>query len=120
MNPAPWFGDPNHFAAAFGSIAGAGGGSMCGLLGALAGAWAPRGKGKRLIVGGMVFFLFLGVVSFAVGLVALLSRQPFSIYYPFLLAGLIFSSVMGGLLPAVLKRYRDAKKNQTTAPAGRV
>ena len=83
---------------------------MGGLLGALTGWLAPKGKGKPFIVGGFVAFLVLGFCLLITGLYALIARQPYAVWYPFLLSGVIFSAVMGGLLPVVLKRYRDAEK----------
>lgn len=110
MDPTPWFSDPNRFGALFGAIVGGGGGTLAGLFGALAGTLAPRGKGKRFVVGGFVTFVLIGVAFLAVGFYALISGQPYPIYYPFLLCGLVFSIVMGGLLPIVLKRYREAQR----------
>ena len=110
MDPTPWFEDPNRFGALFGAIVGGGGGTLGGVLGGLSGWLAPKGKGKPFIVGGFIAFIALGVVLLIVGLYALIARQPYGIWYPFLLSGAIFCGVMGGLLPVVLKRYRDAEK----------
>ncbi len=117
MDPSPWFGDPNKFGALFGSLVGGIGGTLGGLLGALVGTLTPRGKAKRLVVGGFVLFIFVGIILLAVGLYALVSGQPYAIFYPMLLCGGIFCAVMGGLLPVVLKRYREAGKNRAAAPA---
>ena len=111
MDPTPWFDDPNRFGAWFGGIVGGVGGGLCGLLGALTGLLAPKGKGRGFIVAGFLFFIAIGLVLLVVGFCALIARQPYAIWFPFLLSGLIFCGVMGGLLPVVLKRYREAEKN---------
>ncbi|MCI0331175.1 MAG: hypothetical protein L0196_09590 [candidate division Zixibacteria bacterium] len=115
MDPTPWFDDPNRFGALFGAIVGGGGGTLGGLLGALAGKLAPRGKGRQIVVGGFVLFISVGAVLLAAGIYALVSGQPYAIFYPLLLCGGIFCAVMGGLLPLVLKRYREAEK-QLSSP----
>jgi hypothetical protein len=113
MNEA-WF-DPNTFGAWFGAIVGGGGGTLGGLLGAAAGCLAPRGKGRAAILGGMTLFVVLGVAFLAFGLVALLAGQPYGIWYPPLLCGLIFSIVVGGLIPVVRLRYRQAENRRIDA-----
>lgn len=123
MDPTPWFDDPNRFGALFGAIVGGGGGALGGILGALAGLLAPRGKAKRMVIGGFVLFVSVGVIFLAAGLYALASGQPYSIFYPLLLCGAIFCFVLGGLLPVVLKRYREAERrlsaSEPTAGLGR-
>ena len=110
MDPTPWFDDPNRFGALFGAIVGGGGGTLAGLLGALTGWLAPKGKAKPLIVGGFIFFIAIGVILLFVGIWALASGQPYGIWYPFLLCGIIFTVVCGALLPVILKRYSEAEK----------
>ncbi len=111
---APWF-DPNTFGMWFGSIAGGVGGSLGGILGALAGMLAPRGKGRPVVMGGFVVFLALGLASLAFGVVAIVNGQPYGIWYPPSLLGLILTLVMGGLLPVVRKRYAEAEARRLDA-----
>ena len=112
MNPSPWFADPIQFSSIFGALVGGIGGPLCGVLGSLAGALAPKGKAKRFIVGGFVAVISISVVLLVIGLYALLTGQPFPIWFAFLLPGIIFSCAMGWGLPAVLMRYREAEKNK--------
>jgi len=102
----PWS-DPNLFGAYYGAIVGGGGGTLGGLLGALAGWCVPRRKGRGPILAAMWCFVVLGVLQLAFGLIALSSRQPYGIWYPPLLCGIIFLTVFGVLLPRI-KRLYDA------------
>ena len=59
----------------------------------------------------------VGVVLLAAGLVGLLVGQPYVVYYPFLLLGLIMSAVFGGLYPVMRTRYRQAETRKLEAEA---
>ncbi|QDT43851.1 hypothetical protein Pan241w_39550 [Gimesia alba] len=116
---APWF-DPNTFGAWFGMIVGGGGGTLCGLLGALCGILSPRGKGRKFILGGMFVFAIIGLFLFATGLFALLSGQPYGIWYPFLMSGFVFATVNGALIPVIRKNYEQAENRRIAAKSIRV
>jgi hypothetical protein len=111
----PWF-DPNTFATWFGAI----GGSVCGLLGAVVGATAgtlaPRGKGRPLVLGLLLFCVALGVACLAFGLVAFVSGQPVDIWsWPMYLGGLgvILFGAIG--IPIVRRRYAEAEGRRLEA-----
>ncbi len=110
----PWF-DPNTFGAMYGVIGGGVGGSLCGLLGALSGYLAPRGKGRRFVLGAMAFFVLAGVAQLAVGLTAVACGQPYGIWYPMVLCGGILAVVVGGLFPGVRARYAQAEQRRIDA-----
>jgi len=111
----PWFENPEMFGALYGALVGGGGGTLIGLLGAAAGYCAPQGKFKGLIVGSMALFCFLGLAQLAVGIAALAMHQPYAIWYPMVLAGVIFSLVCGGLLPVLRQRYAEAERRRMEA-----
>ena len=112
----PWF-DPNTFGTWYGAIGGGLGGSLVGCFGGLAGYLAPRGKGRRFVLTAFVVFLILGVVQLTAGLAALACRQPFGIWYPMLLCGLIMSCVIGPLIPVIRKCYVQAEARRLDAEA---
>jgi hypothetical protein len=111
----PWFSDPNAFGAWYGAIVGGVGGTLGGVLGGVAGALAPQGKGRRWVMGAWLTLLAFGAVNFVVGLVALITGQPYSIWYPFLLSGAVITGVMGVLYPVLLKRYEEAEQRRIEA-----
>ena len=111
----PWF--PEEAAIYFGSFGGAGIGVLGGVLGGTAGMLAPKGKGRNFILNSMLGLGCLGVVFLITGVVAILMSQPYVIYYPFLLLGLILTSVMFAIRPAIRKRYAEAEQRKLEAAA---
>jgi len=89
-----------------GALGGAGLGILGGTLGGLAGALAPRGKGRRVILTSHVALLTVSALALLTGLSALGLRQPYHVWYPLTLVGGIGTLVLGPLLPAVRRRYR--------------
>ncbi len=115
----PWF-DPNKFGAYYGGIGGSLVGLFGGTLGALSGYLGPRGRGRGLILGGFTFFVIIGAIHLAAGLFALISGQPYGIWYPLVLLGGIMTAVFGMLLPVVRQRYREAEmRDMQTGGTGR-
>jgi hypothetical protein len=110
----PWF-DPIRFGVLYGAIGGSALGVLGGILGAASGYLAPRGRGRSLILGAFTILLVVGLVHLVVGLYAFISGQPYGIWYALVLIGVILSSVMGGLLPVVRKRYAQAEARRVNA-----
>jgi hypothetical protein len=110
----PWF-DPNTFGAYAGAILGGGGGTLAGLWGALAGALAPKGKAKTLVIGLGLALAGGGAILLGVGLYALLVGQPYAIWYPLTLAGGVIAIVCAALVPVIRKRYAEAEARQLAA-----
>ncbi len=90
----PWL-NPTYFGAYYGTFVGGVGGSLGGILGAIAGWCVPKNKGRKFILGAMWFFVFLGIPQVLFGAIALLAGQPYGIWYPPLLCGVIFTIVFG-------------------------
>jgi hypothetical protein len=110
----PWF-DPNTFGAWFGTIVGGGGGTLGGLIGAMAGILLPRGKGKRLVFGSMFVLMVVGLVMMAIGFLALVDGQPYGIWYPMVIAGVIFGIVNGSLLLGLRSVGREMERRKMEA-----
>jgi hypothetical protein len=112
----PWF-DPIRFGALYGAIGGSALGVLGGVLGAASGYLAPRGKWRSLILGAFAALLIIGILNLVVGLYALVSGQPYGIWYVLVLTGTILTVVMGALLPVVRKRYTEAEARRMGAAA---
>lgn len=110
----PWF-DPQTFGAWFGAIAGGGLGALCGTLGAAAGVFAPRGVAKRFVLGAWYVMLAIGLLLLLAGAYAIVGGQPWVIWYGPVLSGVIVLIVMGGLLPVIRMRYREAEHRKIDA-----
>jgi MFS family permease len=111
----PWF--SNEAAIYFGSFGGAAIGILGGILGAAVGVLAPKGKGRRFVMNSMLAFGCVGIVFLLTGVVALVMDQPYAIYYLFLLLGLILTSVMFAIRPAIRQRYAEAEQRKVEAAA---
>lgn len=118
MMMEPWF-DPIKFGALYGGIGGGVLGALGGILGAVAGALAPKGKGRVFILGGFALLMWIGVANLALGIYALIERQPYAIWYPLLLIGAILTAVTGSLRPMIRKRYEEAEMRKMDAAAFR-
>ncbi len=92
-------------------------GGAAGILGGLAGSLAPRGIGRRWILGAWTGFIAAGVLLLTVGVLALLARQPFWIAWPFLFSGAGLGGLMSMLLPMIRHRYEEAEERRVAAEA---
>ncbi len=87
-----------------GLIGGLAGGAF-GCLGALLGVVMGLGVARRLVRGLLVAAVACGVISLIAGVVALACSQPYAVYYPLLLLGVLVTVIPGGMLPVARKRY---------------
>jgi len=93
---------------------GAFGGALVGVWGGLIGMLAGRGKARGFVMGSATFLLVLGVISLCLGVAAFALGQPYVIFYPLLLIGVIVTLVVGGLRRTLPRRYEahEMKKMQ--------
>jgi len=112
--PEPWF-EPNHFGAWYGALVGGVGGGLGGTLGALAGMLVPRGIGRPWILGTMYVLVAAGVAQLLFGIYAWICGQPWGIWYGPVLGGIIFTAVIGGLVPVARHGYRLAEERRLEA-----
>lgn len=84
-------------------------GPFVGLLGAAIGTLAGLGLARGLCLALCWFSVAFGVICTVAGIIAVSTQQPYEVYYPLLLCGIIAVAVMGGLMGTVRKRYEDAE-----------
>jgi hypothetical protein len=94
---------------------GGGLGSALGVLGALIGVFSSRGKLRGFTLSLFGVGLAVGSALLLAGIVAVLGRQPWHVYYPLLLVGVIDVAVLGGNLWMLLGRYRNDELRRITA-----
>jgi hypothetical protein len=107
--PGAWWGP--RAAGLAGGIAG----SVIGSMGALIGILASRGRGRVLAVGLLKLMMAVGAVALAVGAVALVRSQPYEVFYPLLLEGVVCLGLPLFLLPVVRRRYADIERRRMAA-----
>ena len=89
------------------TLLGAIGGCLIGLWGAVIGVVSSRGKARRFVLGSANALLLIGIASLGGGVVAIASAQPYAVYYPLLLIGIILVVVIGKLRGALSARYEQ-------------
>ena len=105
----PWFDEQT--AGILGGILGGGlGGVWCGgVLGGMSSFYINKGL-KKLVYGLYGFTFAVGIVLAGIGLFALLTGQPYHVWWPFVLCGGIVSLIIGGVFPMIRKRFADREK----------
>jgi len=101
----------NRNAALFGAI----GGSLIGLWGALIGVVSSRGKARRFVLGSANALLSIGIVSLVGGVATIVAGQPYAVYYPLLLIGVILVAVIGKLRGTLSARYEQLELKRMQA-----
>jgi len=96
-------------------IAGAIGGSVIGLFGALIGVLVSRRRGRDLVLRAMIAAAASGAVLIVVAGVALVVGQPTAVVYLLLLSGAILVLAFGLTLPRVRRHYVEAELRRMRA-----
>lgn len=82
-------------------------GGIIGCLGALCGLLSSRGKARTFVLGYMKVLIMFGVASLLLGIYAVIKSQPYAVYYPLLLFGVIVVAVVGGMFRNIRRRYTE-------------
>lgn len=110
----PWF-DPqaaNTIGTVLGVTLGAGFG---GIGGGIGGPLAALGKAKPLVLTIFYTAIALGIALAITGLTAIFLGQPRHVWLVFLFPGTLVAAIMGGLLPVIKKRYKEAEARKLAA-----
>jgi len=91
------------------------GGSVVGLVGALVGIFTSIGKFRRFVLSLMIVWVVFGVICLVIGVVSLLSEQPYAVYYPLLLFGFLCTLLPACLYRGVRKRYEEFELRKLAA-----
>ena len=90
-------------------------GAMLGCLGGLVGWLGSKGKARVFVLGTMRIFKVLGGTSLVLGGVAVATSQPYAVYYPLLLIGVIMVGVAVVTSRNLQKRYEDLELRKMRA-----
>jgi hypothetical protein len=90
-----------------GGMIGGIGGSVIGCFGGLLGCLAGMGKARKFVLTATKIFIVLGIFLTIAGLVAVVLKQPYAVWYVLLLSGVILTSVFWTNLRPIKRRYDD-------------
>ena len=99
-----WF-EP-HVSGLIGGIIGGSIGVLGGIWGTMAGLFSRKGKYKKLVLSLAIVLIILGVISLCTGIIALIIRQPYHVWYPFAHSGFLLTVIL-------LPNYFNIKKTYT-------
>jgi hypothetical protein len=91
------------------------GGSVIGFFGGLLGLLASIGKARTFVLATMKIFIALGILLTIAGFVAVVSSQPYAVWYALLLPGVILTLVFSLTLPSIQRRYDELEIRRMTS-----
>ena len=89
-----------------GGVVGIFGGTI-GCFGGLLGCLAGFGKARKFVLTTTKIFIALGMCLTLTGIAAILFRQPFFVWYVFLLPGVLLTLIFSLNFPMIQRRYDD-------------
>ena len=95
----------------FGTFFGVFGG---GILGGMSYWFIQKGL-KKLYFSLYSFQLILGLAMLLAGIAAIILKQPYHVWYPLVLSGVLVFGIMGPLYFTIKKRFTDAELNKLQA-----
>jgi len=106
----PWFN-----AGLVGGLMGGGVGVLGAIYGTVVGVLAPRGKGRTFVFAMHWTAIGLGSAFIVAGVTAVITGQPYGVWYSLLLPGLLLTVLMGTMTPVIRLRYRQAEHRRLEA-----
>lgn len=91
------------------------GGSAIGCFGALIGLLASKGKARNFVLTSIKISIVVGILLMIAGLVALVCKQPYAVWYALLLPGVILTSVFSLNLSSLQRRYDELEIRRMTS-----
>jgi hypothetical protein len=91
------------------------GGSVIGCFGALLGLLASKGSARTFVLATMKIFIALGILLTIAGFIAVVSHQPYAVWYALLLPGVILTLVFSLTLPSIQRRYDELEIRRMTS-----
>ena len=86
-----------------------------GCFGGLLGMLSQKGRAREFVLASSYATMAIGVVFLIVGILALALSQPYHVFYPLLLLGVILSVVMFGTRKQMRANYQAAEERRMAA-----
>jgi hypothetical protein len=98
-----------------GGVIGGIGGSLIGVTGAVVGILVAKGRARRAVLATMAALAAVGGGLLVAGAVALALSQPYPVYYPLFLGGIVILAVFGVGFRRVRRSYEEAELRRMRA-----
>jgi hypothetical protein len=98
-----------------GGLIGAFFGITMGTMGGVIGWLSSRGKARNLVLALVRAMQIIGVGCLALGIVAVALRQPYAVYYPMVLVGILCPVLGMGLRSTIRRRYDEVELRKMSA-----
>ena len=90
-------------------------GTVFGCFGGLIGYLSGKGRAREFVLVSSYVMIALGGISLLVGIVAVSTGQPYHVFYPLLLLGVILTTVMLGTRKQMNANYQAAEEKRMAA-----
>ena len=90
-------------------------GSVLGCLGALLGWLSAKGRARGFVLVSFKLLIGLGILSTAAGLIGLAVQQPYGVWFPLLLAGVLLLGILPFSLRDCQRRYENLEMRKMAA-----
>ena len=97
--PGQWWGDGT------GGLIGGIAGIVFGCLGGAIGAYSSKGKRRGFVMGALKVMVVAGVASLVAGIIAMTEAQPYGVWFPLVLLGVLLTLIPLQMRPQIRKRY---------------
>jgi len=108
-SPRAWW------SASLGGWVGGIGGSLLGCMGGLIGWCAAKGRARGLVMFLTAAIFIIGVASLIGGIAALAAAQPYGVYYPLLLVGVLCTILPAWQIRGIRNRYEQIELRRMSA-----
>lgn len=90
-------------------------GSIMGCVGALIGVLVSKGRGRTLVFALLNGMLLVGLAGLVIGCIALLNSQPYGVWYPLLLIGVMGTIMPVAIRPNIKRRFAEFDRRKMDA-----
>jgi hypothetical protein len=96
-------------------LVGGSAGGLLGLMGALVGVFTSMGVGRKAVLGILYGMLGCGAAALFAGLFALTRSQPYAVWYPLTLIGILLTVMAAIFIPTIKRRFQEMELRMMSA-----
>jgi hypothetical protein len=97
------------------ALVGGSAGGLLGMVGALIGVFTSLGVSRKAVLGVLYGMLGFGVAALLAGLFALARSQPYAVWYPLTLIGVLLTVMAAIFIPTIKRRFQEMELRMMSA-----